>query len=647
MSATLVTTLLMLGKVTIVLAIGLTAVWLARGGRAAVRHLLLAATFGVATAVPVVSLFVPAINLAVPMTIAPDTVAPDQVLTEAVATTRGDTVEMQTQRTRLSSPSASKLSAWSWVALAWIAGASLLLLPLMVGLRQMRSLRRSGLPWAYGQAVAESLAAEGKIGRRLDVLLHRSTRGPLTFGVVSPTILLPFDARAWSDDDLRRAIVHELEHVRRADWLTQCLGRIVCAGYWFHPLAWIAWRQFVIEAERACDDAVLRRSDATAYADQLVDLATRLSAGSRQPLLAMASRRDLSTRVRAVLNPDQQRGRAGAQSIGVAIAASIALLLVLSPLHIVAASQPSQAPTGPKPRYDLASIKPCDVEPVPTGARGAAGGTNASISPGRFQVPCVTTEQLIYLAYASYGVGEGEHLINDNPGSASDATKVRGGPEWVHSLKEKYQIEASAAGATERTVLMGTMLQSLLEDRFKLRLHRETEQVDMLELKVGKGGLKMTPMKDGDCEPNPNDGSRVDPAAKPRCGNINMMNSNLGVRWIFGGYKLSSLASMLSSNLKAHVIDSTGVDDKFVYRFMFQREDRVQTSADEQFQSRTVVGGGQPVPSLTAALDAIGLKLEKTKAPRGYLVIDHIERPTPNGPEVNALPPARAKGAGR
>jgi uncharacterized protein (TIGR03435 family) len=89
---------------------------------------------------------------------------------------------------------------------------------------------------------------------------------------------------------------------------------------------------------------------------------------------------------------------------------------------------------------------------------------------------------------------------------------------------------------------------------------------------------------------------------------------------------------MLTSNLKVHVIDSTGVADKFVFRFEFQRDDSASSSA----------GSGQPVLSLTAALEAIGLKLEKTKAPRGYLVIDHIERPTPISPE--SVPPARAAG---
>ena len=245
----------------------------------------------------------------------------------------------------------------------------------------------------------------------------------------------------------------------------------------------------------------------------------------------------------------------------------------------------------------------------------------------------MTTEQLIYLAFASYGVREDEHLANDDPGSASNSTKVRGGPDWVHSLKEKYRIEATAEGATERTVLMGSMLQTLLEERFKLKLHRETEDVAMFKLVVGKGGFKLKPMNEGDCVPG--DGPVDMQATKPRCGNIMMLGGPGINRWTFGGYKISQLANMLTRSAGAHVIDATGLTDKYVFKFEFAREftreDGTTTSAPT-------------APDLNTALqEQLGLKLEPTRGPRGYLVIDHIERPTPDAP---ATPPMRAIGAG-
>src|ERR1700678_3367022 len=103
----------------------------------------------------------------------------------------------------------------------------------------------------------------------------------MTCGVLYPAVVLPRDAQSWKAEDLTRAIVHELEHVRRGDWATHCFARTICAAYWFHPLVWIAWRQLALEAERSCDDAVLARSEATAYADQLVGLAQRMSSRAK------------------------------------------------------------------------------------------------------------------------------------------------------------------------------------------------------------------------------------------------------------------------------------------------------------------------------------------------------------------------------
>ncbi len=242
----------------------------------------------------------------------------------------------------------------------------------------------------------------------------------------------------------------------------------------------------------------------------------------------------------------------------------------------------------------------------------------------------MTTQQLIYLAYASYGVGPNEHLINDDPGNASNTTKVRGGPDWVHSLKEKYSIEATAPGVSDRLVLMGAMLRTLLEERFKLKVHRDVEEAPMYSLTVGKGGFKLKPMKEGDCvvldmsapmDMNP----RI-----PKCGQLNMNLVEGKTVWTFGGFTMASFAGRLTSALKMHVIDNTNISDKFVFRFSFPRD---------------------PDPLITetgifaAVEEQVGLKLEKTQGPRGFLVIDAIERPTPDLPLTAA--PLRARGAGR
>ena len=166
-------------------------------------------------------------------------------------------------------PRSSEFSLSELLPAGWLLGAMLFLLPVVVGLKQLRSLRRTAIPWQHGQTVAGSRPADDAgIHRCVEVLLHEKISGPTTYGAMRPVILLPMDAEHWDADDLNRALVHELEHVRRGDWMSHCLARVVCSVYWFHPLVWIVWRQFSLDAERACDDAVVVRAEATAYADQ-------------------------------------------------------------------------------------------------------------------------------------------------------------------------------------------------------------------------------------------------------------------------------------------------------------------------------------------------------------------------------------------
>ncbi len=149
-------------------------------------------------------------------------------------------------------------------------------------------------------------------------------------------ILLPSDAHRWSEADFRRAIVHELEHVRRSDWFIQMAARTVCGCYWFHPLVWMALRQMCLEAERACDDAVVRSEERTDYADQLVLLARRLSATHAPAMLGMANRSDLSARVAALLDDRQRRGRAGATAATAAMLAVSVVVITIAPVRAIA-----------------------------------------------------------------------------------------------------------------------------------------------------------------------------------------------------------------------------------------------------------------------------------------------------------------------
>src|SRR5262245_1850451 len=333
-----------LGKATVILVIGLTIVILSRRARASVRHLLLAATLAAVLALPLIVWAVPEVTIGVPASQASEPTdlspaAPPVVLTAPEVIT--------------SLPSRATESApWSlpgWMTIfrtVWLAGAFLLLAQLAVDLRRLYRIRREGLLWMESRELTQWLASECGVRRKVEVLLHEGITGPLTCGVWRPAILLPDEACEWNEADLRRALVHELGHVRRGDWAVQLAARATCVLYWFHPLVWVAFRRLSLEAERAADDAVVRSAEHTEYAEQLVSLAGRVSKARTQPALGMANRSDLSARVSALLDGSQRRGRAGSWASVSALSVAGLVALTLAPVRAVTLPRQQTAATA-------------------------------------------------------------------------------------------------------------------------------------------------------------------------------------------------------------------------------------------------------------------------------------------------------------
>jgi ankyrin repeat protein/beta-lactamase regulating signal transducer with metallopeptidase domain len=339
-----------LGKATIVLALGLTAAWVAGRGRASVRHLFLVVTFGMLLVLPVIILTTPGVTIDVPVARASDsTVAASALPTSGPLAPHTNASRPQPENSQWSLPSWPQI-----VRLGWVGGTVILFLSLAAALWRLRRIRRDGLPWPELRELTQPLAAECGIQRSIEVLLHEDIPAPLTCGVWRPAIILPTGARNWSEVHLRRALIHELEHVRRRDWLVQLVARATCACYWFHPLVWVAWRRLGLEAERACDDAVVQNSERADYAEQLVLLAQQMSNAHARPALGMANRSDLSTRVSAILDGSQRRGRVGLLAAAVAMSVATILMLAIAPVRAVSrvdnASQQSQSNATPASR---------------------------------------------------------------------------------------------------------------------------------------------------------------------------------------------------------------------------------------------------------------------------------------------------------
>jgi len=213
--------------------------------------------------------------------------------------------------------------------------------------------------------------------------------------------------------------------------------------------------------------------------------------------------------------------------------------------------------------------------------------------------------------------GRGWSLNQVSGQGANSGIAVRGGPDWARN--ERYSVEAVAGSQADADTMSGPMFRSLLERRFKLKTHIETEEVPVWTLTVAPGGLKIKPMPPDGCYeiPSPSPGTRtpsprtleeVRGGAKPTCGVWAPRDGN-GVLMV-GGSTLEEFAGRLRLLLaQARVSDKTGVTDRFNFVFEF-------------------VPGDQG--SIVSAVDRLGLRMEQTRASREFLVIDSIERPGPN-----------------
>jgi beta-lactamase regulating signal transducer with metallopeptidase domain len=328
-------------KAAVILIAGIVSARLAWRASAAVRHLVLAATFGAVLLLPFVSRVTPEFA-AFTVSVAPD-LEPVVPTTPARALSTGRVGEKPSAAA--SAPDQrSEWSAQAIVRATWGVGALVGIGLLVRALFRLGRLRRTGLPWLEGRDWMAALAAESGVTRDVDMLRHEEVAAPLAIGLWRPAIFLPADVADWKDEDVRRALLHELEHVRRHDWVVQLAARIACAAHWFNPLVWVAWRLLALEAERACDDAVVVRAESTEYAEQLVVLAERLAHAPAHPALAMARRSDLAVRVTAILDAAQPRGRAGMSAVLAASLVMVALIAVIAPLRAV--SDSSAAASG-------------------------------------------------------------------------------------------------------------------------------------------------------------------------------------------------------------------------------------------------------------------------------------------------------------
>jgi len=262
------------------------------------------------------------------------------------------------------------------------------------------------------------------------------------------------------------------------------------------------------------------------------------------------------------------------------------------------------------PTFDVTSVKLCDGgKQAPSGNRSAEPP-----SPDTLTLACYPLRVLVARAYVRAANG----VVQGSP----PRIPVQGGPSWLD--RDRYQISAKTQGAPGFAMMNGPMLQALLEDRFQLKLHRETREVPVYKLVARDGAARLRRSMNGSCVPldyslptpwpqfcgvpkaadDPNEGFDLIGATLPELCNF--------------------LAGMQGSALDREVIDGTGIAGQFDIHFPGKATFQAAATDDPSNPRAALLG------VIQAALAKAGLTLVAARGPGQIIVIDQVERPRAN-----------------
>jgi uncharacterized protein (TIGR03435 family) len=494
----------------------------------------------------------------------------------------------------LYAPTASRPPAGlsGWAVCIWITGVFVLSLRALGGWTRAQRLKVQ-VQAGGGELEAMLRRLKSRVGVSAPVKVCTSAiaRVPMVIGWIRPYILLPLTAlTGLSAAQIEALLAHELAHIRRHDYLVNLLQTAIETVLFYHPAVWWVGKQMRLEREHCCDDiAVATCGSALEYANALAEM-EEIRGRNMEPAMA-ANGGELLGRIRRLLGQPEPASR----SRMLAVVLALLIAGVPTAVSLRAAQQEAQ------PAFDVASIKRTSP--------GIDPGPRYGLGP-RTHVESATLKDLVLLAYD----------VKD--------FQVSGGPGWTNS--DRYDIDATVEGESRGTgpayrTLILRRLQTLLQDRFKLAVHRETKELPIYELVVAKGGFKLQPVKEGSCVPFD--------AEKFRAPGSNPMNFCGYGGFGRGFYEASTgtmadLAYALPMVVGRTVVDKTGIMGVFRIHLTFQFVSPPAAPPD---------AAGNPTPAddagtsiFTALQEQLGLKLESSKGPVEVLVIDHVEKPSEN-----------------
>ncbi len=506
------------------------------------------------------------------------------------------------------------------IASVWLCGLVVVVLMWWRQWRRVAVVAREATEADGGREMDILRRLERDAGMRpMRLLLSRSSLEPGIFGVVRPVLIWPEGISArLSGGQMEAIVAHELCHVRRRDNLFAMAQMVVEAVFWFHPLVWWMGARMVEERERACDEEVLGRgSDPEVYAESVLKIC-EFCLESPLACVSGVTGADLKRRMVQIMagRVDLKLGP-GRKLLLLAVALVVVAVPVAFGLYRQTAVPDSLKvfhATGPMPSYEVATIKRPD-ESTEQG-RGFIAGVIGPPGDGG-----ATIRRYIQ---AAYGIPNG-----------SAETRVVGGPAWIDS--DAYIIQGKVPDEIRDAMQKMTpadrlnetrmMQQMLLQERFKLKVHFETRELPVFELVAAKGGLKIKEV------PPPPPG----PLPPRRAGEPLPPGMDM-TRFGNGHVEMTAMATTMPAfiNRIANEADVAGrpIVDKTGFTGNFDVVGMTWTSSRMAATLFGFGGTASPDPGgaslFTALEETLGMKLVPGKAQVEVVVIDSIERPSPN-----------------
>jgi uncharacterized protein (TIGR03435 family) len=317
--------------------------------------------------------------------------------------------------------------------------------------------------------------------------------------------------------------------------------------------------------------------------------------------------------------------------------------VVLFSAASVFAAFPLLSQTPPKPSFEVISVKP--TAPGPNFIRGGAPRGD------RFDFTGANLRMLLQVAYGPIGNTLGSQV------------QIFGGPPWMDSERYDIQAKADCSGGKLSREQTQLMMQSLLEERFQLKAHKETRELPVYNLVVAKDGSKLKASADQTLPPliasgppqpcDPEAANRIPPALPPppppgggrggfpdistlpRGAMLVMMSPN-GMTMAANGTAMGNFVNFLSQQVGKPIVDKTDLKGLFDIKLTFSPEG-LQTpfggppgGGPAPGGLNTAANASDPNPSLFTAIQEVGLRLESAKGLVEVLVVDSVQKPTEN-----------------